>query len=59
MYYLYILKSVEHSRSYTGTTKDVKDRLESHNTGRVESTKHWHPWLLVHTVTKNRVDPNS
>ena len=49
MHYLYILKSIQHSRNYTGVTKNVEKRLKYHNQGKVRSTKHWLPWVVVYT----------
>lgn len=49
MYYLYILKSVNCDRNYTGTTKNIDERLANHNAGMVRSTKPWAPWKVVHT----------
>lgn len=48
MHYLYILKSLKHDANYTGVTQNLKERLYEHNRGRVKSTKHGRPWLLVH-----------
>ena len=49
MYYLYILKSTEHNKNYTGITKDCEKRIKNHNSGSVRSTKAWRPWIIVHT----------
>lgn len=48
MYYLYILKSLKDNKGYTGVTKNIKKRLQYHNTGRVKSTKSRKPFVLVH-----------
>lgn len=39
MYYTYILKSEKDGKLYTGSTKDLKSRLEQHKKGKVNSTK--------------------
>ncbi len=49
MHYLYILKSECYGTSYTGVAKDIGKRLEDHNRGRVKSTKHKRPWILIHS----------
>ena len=46
MFYVYIIQN-ELEKLYTGSTNDLRDRLKSHNTGRVFSTK-GHKWKLVY-----------
>jgi predicted GIY-YIG superfamily endonuclease len=50
MYYVYILenKEAESDFIYTGYTNGLKRRLEEHNEGKVESTKHKAPFELVY-----------
>ena len=48
MYYIYILKSKKDRLFYTGYTKDLKNRIKEHNTGRVLSTKNRLPLELVY-----------
>jgi putative endonuclease len=50
-YYVYILKSLQNSDFYVGSTADVENRLRLHNSGRVKSTKAYRPWLLLETRT--------
>ena len=33
MYYTYVLKSIKNGRLYTGSTGDLKQRVEEHNMG--------------------------
>jgi putative endonuclease len=47
MYYTYILLSSKSHRFYIGSTKDLKERLSLHNTGKVKSTKSGERWKLV------------
>ena len=48
MYYVYVLQSeLERGRFYLGHTKDLRQRLESHNTGKNKSTKS-HSWRVVY-----------
>ena len=49
MYYLYILKSQKDKKSYIGTTENIEKRLKNHNAGRVKSTKHRRPFVVIHT----------
>ena len=39
MYYTYILHNAVTDKYYVGFTKDLKNRLEVHNKGKVKSTK--------------------
>jgi len=47
--YVYILESIEHNVFYIGQCKDVKERLEVHNSPRARWTKRYQPWRIVHT----------
>ena len=53
MYYVYILKSEKDLSYYIGQTKDLKDRIERHNSGRSKSTKFRIPWKLVYKESFN------
>ena len=44
MYIVYILKSKDVNRYYTGYTSSLAKRLKSHNAGKVRSTKAYRPW---------------
>jgi len=48
MYYVYVLISKEDGQFYVGYTADLKKRLELHNRGKIESTKHRKPFELVY-----------
>jgi len=48
MYYLYILYSSAHKGTYVGQTEDLRSRLQTHNAGKVRSTKAFRPWELVY-----------
>ena len=48
MYYTYVLQSFQDGKYYTGFTKDLKLRVEQHNKGLVESTKHRRPFKLIY-----------
>jgi hypothetical protein len=47
MYYVYVLLSEKDERFYTGSTNDLKRRLDEHNAGKVESTKRRKPLKLI------------
>ena len=47
MYFVYILKSVKDGKTYTGYTNNLKNRLKSHNSGQVISTKYRKPLELL------------
>jgi putative endonuclease len=45
-YYVYILQSLKDGKYYIGSTSDVAERLNFHNSGRQRSTKHRVPFIL-------------
>jgi len=47
-YYVYVLQSLKDHKFYYGFTNNLKSRIEQHNKGRVESTKHRSPLKLVY-----------
>ena len=48
MYYAYILISEKSSRFYIGHSNEIIERLNTHNTGRVKSTRNKGPWKCVY-----------
>lgn len=48
MYYLYILQSLTDGNFYTGTTNNLKRRLQEHNNGKNISTKGRRPFKLIY-----------
>ncbi len=47
MTYVYILRSITNTeRSYVGITKDLKERLQTHNRGKSAYTAQFRPWRL-------------
>ena len=48
MAFVYILKSVNHSKTYVGSTVNLSRRLEEHNAGLAEFSKRYMPWKLVY-----------
>ena len=47
MYYAYLLK-LSNNKIYTGSTKDLKQRIADHNEGKNISTKPFRPIKLVY-----------
>lgn len=47
MYYVYILQSLKDKSYYTGSTFDLKKRLEKHNNGEVKYSRAHKPFILV------------
>jgi predicted GIY-YIG superfamily endonuclease len=46
--YVYLLRSKsDPERYYTGITKDINNRLMSHNNGQVTHTSKYRPWELI------------
>ena len=48
MHYTYILWSKKDNQMYTGSTNNLKLRLEQHAKGKVESTKSRRPLTLIY-----------
>ncbi len=48
MFYTYVLKSNFDNKLYIGCTENLKNRIEEHNKGFVESTKNRVPFDLVY-----------
>jgi len=56
-YFVYILKSQRDNLLYTGYTKNLKNRLQEHNDGKVNSTKYRTPLKLIYfEASKNKYD---
>lgn len=47
-YYVYILRNSSKNFIYIGYSENVKSRFESHNKGKVTSTKAYVPLELIH-----------
>ena len=48
MYYTYVLRSLKDNQYYTGFTKDLNQRFEQHQKGRIDSTKDRRPLELIY-----------
>jgi putative endonuclease len=48
MFYIYILQSDKDSYFYTGSTNNLRRRIEEHNSGKVLSTKKRLPLRLIY-----------
>lgn len=53
MHFVYVLRSISYKRYYIGSTKDLENRLNYHNSGRVKSTKAHKPWNIIYTESFN------
>ena len=49
MFYTYVLLSGKSGIHYYGSTKNLEDRLDAHNSGKVKFTKAHMPWKLVYS----------
>lgn len=47
MYYVYALRSKKDKQLYIGCTKNLKSRLDMHNSGRISSTYRRRPFMLI------------
>jgi len=48
MFFIYILKSNINDSYYVGSCKDLDERFNLHNSGKVKSTKRYAPWQLAY-----------
>ena len=48
MYFTYILYSKKFTRTYTGHTQDLGNRLKEHNSGKTKSTRPYVPWEIFY-----------
>jgi len=48
MNYTYLLKSLHKNWIYIGSTRDLKQRFNDHNSGKVKSTRFYSPFKLVY-----------
>jgi putative endonuclease len=47
-YFVYVLKSLTASKSYTGITNNLDRRLDEHNAGKHFDTKRHIPWVMIY-----------
>ena len=48
MYYVYLIQSIKHkTKTYVGYTINLKQRLETHNSGGSIHTRSFKPWELI------------
>ncbi|WP_367182430.1 GIY-YIG nuclease family protein [Brumimicrobium sp.] len=52
-YCTYILFSPKFNKYYIGQTQNLENRISTHNSGKVKSTKHYLPWVKVLILEKN------
>ena len=48
MWFVYILNSKTFDRFYIGLTSNLENRLNSHNSKKVKSTKPFVPWKMIY-----------
>jgi len=53
MFFLYILYSQSKDRFYIGSTGNLSDRINRHNSGRSKATKAGRPWKLMYVEEFN------
>ena len=51
VFYTYILKSLYDGTYYYGSTKNLEERLKTHNKGKVRYTKGHRPWEIHYFET--------
>ena len=47
MFYVYIIKSKNYDKHYTGITKDLRKRFQDHNFGKSPHTAKYRPYMIV------------
>ncbi|UCF82797.1 MAG: GIY-YIG nuclease family protein, partial [Desulfobacteraceae bacterium] len=47
-YYVYVIRSLKDGQLYTGSSGDLKKRVEEHNRGQIQGTKHRAHFELVY-----------
>jgi len=52
-YYVYVLRSDNFERNYTGFTANIANRLKQHNAGKTKSTRPYKPWKILFFETYN------
>lgn len=50
MFYVYILYSSSLGKYYVGSTENVENRLQQHNSGKGNFTKKGVPWFLIVSI---------
>ncbi len=48
MYYVYVIKSKNDNKLYTGFTNNLERRIKEHNEGKAPSTKLRNPFVLIY-----------
>lgn len=60
MFYVYIIKSKQYGKIYTGYTNNLRRRFSEHNQGLSGYTKKYKPYLLIYyEACHNRDDARS
>lgn len=47
MFYVYIIKSKNYNKHYTGITKDLRKRFQAHNFGQSPHTSKYKPYSIA------------
>ncbi len=55
MQIVYVLKSLKDQKLYIGCTSNSENRLEYHNKGKVKSTKHRIPFVLLYKESYDNI----
>ena len=54
--YVYVLLSLSDNRTYTGSTDNLKRRLEEHNNGKCKATMNRRPLELIYSERFDSLD---
>lgn len=48
MYFVYVIRSLNHNTRYVGSTHNIEERLKEYNSDKCRYTKGRSPWILVY-----------
>ncbi len=55
-YYVYILKSINHEKTYVGFTENIERRIKEHNQGKSKYTSKFKPWQIAYYEEVNELE---
>ncbi|MBI2096952.1 MAG: GIY-YIG nuclease family protein [Candidatus Sungbacteria bacterium] len=55
MHTVYVLRSLKDGNVYVGRTENLRERLEAHSKGKVDSTRERRPLKLIYFETSNNI----
>ena len=56
MFFVYILKSINYPKTYSGRTENLEKRLKEHNAGYNLFSKKYKPWKIIYFEEVDSLD---